>query len=293
LKKITLLNFIKKVKPDIKYDLANWAKQLKVKELINNVLIKEVLTKFPDNNTLHIEGAVFGVKEVMEKIKANHDKEIKFVSIFNYDTLYIDDDLINPGISTAILAKDWKVYGDRKISLKGKDAQNFEFPAQSVHGQNKDGSGKSGINGIPGEPGESGGSFFGKVMLGGKITGIDKLLIDIRGGDGGNGQDGGDGSNGCDGKDAALKPVNDRDPKCLVGREEYNWSKKETTEKLSQVWKTVGTFNGQMLETYRSVGKKGKRGGDGGQGGAGGKGGLTGRLIFDNIPAHIYHGNGG
>lgn len=48
-----------------------------------------------------------------------------------------------------------------------------------------------------------------------------------------------------------------------------------------------------MLETYRSVGEKGKRGGDGGQGGAGGKGGLTGRLIFDNLPAHIYDGNGG
>lgn len=58
------------------------------------------------------------------------------------------------------------------------------------------------------------------------------------------------------------------------------------------MWKTVGTFNGQMLETYRSVGSIGKSGGNGGSGGVGGKGGLSGCTILNGIIVKIDKGNG-
>ncbi len=90
------------------------------------------------------------------------------------------------------------------------------------------------------------------------IMGSGKLTVDVRGGDGGAGQNGGDGKNGKKGENAInVREVEDRKKIYLVDRVQYNFSDKETSEQVSQVFKTVATFNSQMLETYQAVGEKG------------------------------------
>ncbi len=75
-----------------------------------------------------------------------------------------------------------------------------------------------------------------------------KLTIDVRGGNGGIGQNGGNGENGQKGYDAKdQKEVQNRNKNFLVRRVPYKWDDKEGLEKVNQVWKTIGTFNGQML----------------------------------------------
>ena len=59
-----------------------------------------------------------------------------------------------------------------------------------------------------------------------------------------------------------------------------------------QVIKRVGTFNSQMLETYRAVGKEGKQGGNGGRGGTGGLPGHSGDVKLDGLQTSIYEGKG-
>ena len=64
----------------------------------------------------------------------------------------------------------------------------------------------------------------------------------------------------------------------LVYRIPYKWADKDGLEKFNQVWKTFGTFNAQMLEIYRSLGKRGQKGGNGGRGGRGGVSGESGSI---------------
>lgn len=60
----------------------------------------------------------------MEKIRANIDKEIKSVNVFSYDTFYLDEDLVNKGKNTSIIAPKWKVKNDIKIELSGITGSN-------------------------------------------------------------------------------------------------------------------------------------------------------------------------
>jgi hypothetical protein len=112
-----------------------------------------------------------------------------------------------------------------------------------------------GEDGLPGNPGSSGGSFYGKIMSKTEMIGFGTLTVDVRGGDGGTGQNGGDGKDGKKGENAKnIREVENADKKFLVERVQYNWSDKEKSEKASQVFKQISTFNSQMLETYRAVG---------------------------------------
>lgn len=45
----------------------------------------------------------------MDRIRANSKKEIKIVNIFAFDILYFDEDLVNKGIDTSIIAPKWKI----------------------------------------------------------------------------------------------------------------------------------------------------------------------------------------
>lgn len=58
-------------------------------------------------------------------------------------------------------------------------------------------------DGTPGKPGQTGGSFYGKIMSEQKFLSPGILCIDVKGGDGGPGQDAGNGLNGEDGKDGS------------------------------------------------------------------------------------------
>lgn len=95
------------------------------------------------------------------------------------------------------------------ISLRGADGESYSnTKAQNARGLELDGSGQAGEDGRPGKSGQNGGCFIGKVTSpNGMINELNKLTIDVSGGDGGNGEDGGDGSKGMDGENGNIKDV--------------------------------------------------------------------------------------
>jgi hypothetical protein len=72
--------------------------------------------------------------QVQQIIEQHKKKSLKFVVIQCYHTLFIDEDLIIPGLSLCIHSKNWKVIGDRKINLKGLDGDLYLEPAEGNRG---------------------------------------------------------------------------------------------------------------------------------------------------------------
>ena len=101
------MDFIRIVKNDIKYDTADWDNQLTTLELINE-LIKDPEIEYIDQS-LHIKASVLGFSEVNKAFKANSDKDINYVKIFSYDTIYLDEDLVMKGINVSIISPKWIV----------------------------------------------------------------------------------------------------------------------------------------------------------------------------------------
>ena len=169
------------------------------------------------------------------------------------------------------------------ISLKGVDGVSYA-KVKNAQCLKADGSGQAGENGRPGKPGQNGGYFIGRAMnSNGVINEIDKLTIDVSGGDGGSGEDGGDGAKGMDGEDGNIEEVKGRDTQFCVKRKKYTFKDKDKAGKVETVFKAFLTFNGQMLETYRSSGKPPAKGGDAGCGGVGGLGGNAGKVSLINL----------
>ena len=173
-----------------------------------------------NEDQLNIQGVVFGVEEILQSIRANSDKKIECVNIICLDTLFLDADLLNPGINTAVIASNWRVHQKTTISLKGSDAVvHPKISADDgIMGPN-DEVAESGKNGEPGFPGHSGGCFFGKVVGRGFVTGLDKLTIDVSGGHGGAGQNGGQGAKGRDGKDGDVSLLEEPNPALLISNQ--------------------------------------------------------------------------
>jgi hypothetical protein len=280
-KNLELLDFvstIRKEKEEVK--IQDCKNRFKITNLINHFVEEPYVELRGDS--LYIRSKLLGVSEIMNTIKAHSDK-FKFLSVFAYDTIYLDEDLINPGINTSIIATRWRVNGDRIISLKGKDGANYEQPkADDGHGLKIDGVGEFGKDGLPGKAGQNAGSFFGKSI---KIfPESNKLTIDVSGGNGARGQHGGDGAVGeigMDGNRDKLIEVVAREQEreeYLIKREKFKFGKKNGWGQAGHVIKALTTFNDQLLETYRIKGTSGKRGGDSGRGGNGGLGGFAGKI---------------
>ena len=68
---------------------------------------------------------MIGSKKISQIISDKGGSKIKFVNIFCYEKLYIDEDIFAPGINFNILSKKWAIIGNRKIVLKGLDGEPF------------------------------------------------------------------------------------------------------------------------------------------------------------------------
>ena len=161
------------------------------------------------------------------------------------------------------------------VSLKGQDGEEIA-PAKAENGCEI---GDNGHDGQPGSPGKPGGNFYLRFK---QKSDSGKLQIDVSGGDGGNGQDGGDGQKGEDGQDGDYNMVYKRKEECLVSRTKRKFKDRSGKGKFIHAIKTIGTFNGQFYEIYRSRGTDGQRGGKGGRPGIGGKGAYPGKISINN-----------
>ncbi|CAG8755657.1 1664_t:CDS:1, partial [Racocetra persica] len=118
LKKISLLNFFKLVKPDsvdIKGNTNSWYGHISkiIKEL-------ELLTSSPkvryQGHLLTLEGIIIGTEDL--NIAMNNLK-LSEINVFSLNSLFIDKDIIAPGINLTIASPQWRVIGKRIINLKG------------------------------------------------------------------------------------------------------------------------------------------------------------------------------
>lgn len=168
----------------------------------------------------------------------------QIVDIFCFNTFFLDVDYSSPESMgrVSIISPKWVIMGTRKIEVDGEKGKDL-------------GRAKRGMGGKAGLPGGSGGVFFG---IGYDFRGIEKLEIDVSGGEGGRGQEGGQGS---DAKESNLH---------------FNFSSKNPFENMD--------YSVDKLEKYEIYKVKhwGEQGGDGHRPGSGGRGGRPGIV-------NIYH----
>jgi energy-coupling factor transporter ATP-binding protein EcfA2 len=216
---------------------------------------------------LSISGDCIKTSDIQAQITGN----IKAIKVKSFCNILFDSDLVAKGASIVIVAPKWIINKEVVIDLSGHDALSHNSSkASDGHGYtNRSRNGQDGKDGLPGLPGENGGHFYG---TGQEFVGLDKLLIDVRGGNGGSGQDGGNGSGGQDNNQHAGKPPS-------------RHSHKEVVNKSGTIWKywylkNKGyddcSFHYDKVELYH--GFPGGKGGNGGKGGSGGYGGLKGTV---------------
>ena len=180
-----------------------------------------------------------------------------------------------PGKNLCIQTLNTHVQNNIKVDLKGEEGEKIDEGKKQDDRED----GSHGYDGKPGNPGKPGGSFYLKSKY---QTATGTLEIDISGGKGGKGQDGGNGKNGKDGSKSGMEKILKREKDCLVKRTYMKFSDKNTAkDKAMHVIKTLGTYNGQMLEIYQCDGIEGERGGNAGKGGQGGKGGNYGTVTTE------------
>ncbi|CAG8769974.1 7319_t:CDS:1 [Cetraspora pellucida] len=117
-KKISLLNFFKLVKPEsleIKGNTSSWYKL--ISELIKEI---DILKSFPkvlnQGHLLTLEGMIIGTEDINI---AMNDQKLSEINVFSLNSLFIDEDIIAPGINLTIISPQWRVVGKRIINLKG------------------------------------------------------------------------------------------------------------------------------------------------------------------------------
>ncbi|CAG8506914.1 7934_t:CDS:1 [Cetraspora pellucida] len=117
-KKISLLNFFKLVKPEsleIKGNTSSWYNH--ISELIKEI---DMLTSFPkvhnQGHLLTLEGIIIGTEDINN---AMNDQKLSEINVFSLNSLFIDEDIIAPGINLTIISPQWRVVGKRIINLKG------------------------------------------------------------------------------------------------------------------------------------------------------------------------------
>nr|CAG8514099.1 12282_t:CDS:2 [Entrophospora candida] len=279
-KKIFQLEFIKLIKPEslkIKGNTSSWYHSIIYKSIQDIDMLKFPPEKDQQGKVLTFKGLIIGAEDINA---AMEDKELSEVNVYSLNSLFIDEDIIAPGVNLTLMSPKWHVVGKRKISLKGKPGtwhqpkQIDENDGNSEQIDEKDGNSEQihGRDGLPGSPGQNGGHFYAK---GKKFFNLSSLTIDVSGGDGGQGQDGGNGGNGLDGSDIGKEIVESRDESALVSR------KKVIENLIVKGMKFLFTFNDKFTETYESY-DPGHKGGNGGQGGKGGFEGKPGFVVIDS-----------
>ncbi|KAM3128150.1 hypothetical protein pb186bvf_019749 [Paramecium bursaria] len=209
-------------------------------------------------NQLYINCASITLSEL--KSIYNSNRNIQEIYIQSHCQFVVECDIEMPGVHVFIKCTYFSVVKQSLINLKGQ-------PGQSISEQARSGDEKNihGDVGQDGNQGEAGGIFYVDAQ---KYFSIEKLIIDISGGDGGNGQDGGDGLNGNDGENGKAEEVEQRLKECEV-------------EVQQQQYHIVDIFH----YYYLSSGKPGGIGGDSGCGGIGGQSGAKGVVHFHYLQA--------
>ncbi|CAJ0754669.1 23666_t:CDS:2, partial [Entrophospora sp. SA101] len=205
-KKIFQLEFIKLIKPEslkIKGNTSSWYHSIIYKSIQDIDTLKTPPEKDQQGKVLTFKGLIIGAEDINA---AMEDKELSEVNVYSLNSLFIDEDIIAPGVNLTLMSPKWHVVGKRKISLKGKPGtwhqpkQIDENDGNSEKIDENDGNSEQiderdenseqihGRDGLPGLPGYNGGHFYAK---GKKFFNLSSLTIDVSGGDGGQGQDGG------------------------------------------------------------------------------------------------------
>lgn len=159
--------------------------QLNALKAVLNATIYYKAKCLSDNSTI----AGFNVK-MSDIIGLECWNRLPLIQIFALDKVLFDIDIerMNDGnlVHLLIIAPVWKVMGNRRLNLSGRNGANFQSEASngwsgSINGE----------DGMPGKPGFPGGYLYG---VGNEFIGGSWLTIYTDGGNGGSGQDGGNGN---------------------------------------------------------------------------------------------------
>ncbi|CAL1279884.1 unnamed protein product [Larinioides sclopetarius] len=207
-------------------------------------------------------------------------ENLKFLYVFASHTIFIDEDLILPGLGVALIAPKWEIIGDRKINLDGTDGETHS----SVKASDGTAGATKGERGIPGLPGKPGGTFFG---IGESFVNGAHLIITANGGNGGPGQHGGNGLRGNKGLNARMPTSGDSPSQQEIQAGIHIIGGFACEQIAVNNAQGKGIF-GLLLDSvtpdiiinkiadYKIIGVSGTIGGDGGDGGKGGEGGNPG-----------------
>ncbi|GBC08661.1 hypothetical protein RclHR1_00830012 [Rhizophagus clarus] len=272
-KKIFQLDFIKLIKPEslkIRSNTSSWYRFI-LESLRNLNILISLPEKDIQGRKLTLKGLMIGIKDLNTAMK---DQNLSEINIYSLKYLFIDEDVIAPGINLTLISPRMSVIGKRIINLKGNPGPQHQ-PSKASDGVSGSEDQINGKDGLPGLPGGNGGNFYAK---GKKFFNMSSLTIDVSGGDGGKGQDGGNGAKGMDGRDHGRENVMNRKESALILRE--NFTAESRLNYIEKGIKFFLTFNDKFREIYESY-DPGQKGGNGGQGGVGGLGGKSGSVIIE------------
>ena len=113
---IETLSFLKSIDNNIAYGTNGWAHNF------DTIITKiQQLTKSPEidvnQNTLTLKGLLIGMSDVVQALQHHQHTPISNINVFGLNTLFIDQDITSPSISLSCFAPNWKVLGNKTISL--------------------------------------------------------------------------------------------------------------------------------------------------------------------------------
>jgi hypothetical protein len=272
-KKIFQIDFIKLIKPEsleIRSNTSSWYRFI-LESLQNLNILISLPEKDIQGRKLTLKGLMIGIKDLNTAMK---DRNLSEINIHSQRYLFIDEDVIAPGINLTLISPQMSVIGTRKINLKGNPGPQHQ-PSKASDGVSGSEEQINGKDGLPGFSGGNGGNFYAK---GKNFFNMSSLTIDVSGGDGGKGQDGGNGAKGMDGRDHGRENVMNRKESALISRE--NFTAESCLDYIEKGIKFFFTFNDKFREIYESY-DPGQKGGNSGQGGVGGLGGKFGSVIIE------------
>ncbi|CAJ0909811.1 9169_t:CDS:2, partial [Entrophospora sp. SA101] len=135
-KKIFQLEFIKLIKPEslkIKGNTSSWYHSIIYKSIQDIDTLKTPPEKDQQGKVLTFKGLIIGAEDINA---AMEDKELSEVNVYSLNSLFIDEDIIAPGVNLTLMSPKWHVVGKRKISLKGKPG-TWHQPSKAVDGINE------------------------------------------------------------------------------------------------------------------------------------------------------------
>ncbi|CAG8481471.1 23625_t:CDS:1, partial [Dentiscutata erythropus] len=315
-KKISQLNFIKLVKPkSLEFQGNTDSLCSLISKPIQDI---NTLTTLPSKKeckqgqVLTIKGIIIGTEDL---ISVSNYQRFSEINVYCLNSLFIDEDIIAPGVNLSFISPRWYVIGKRRINLQGlsgpshktskakngkTDQRGAKIEVENINKEKEASKEMNGENGLPGLPGHNGGHFY---AIGNYFFDLSSLTINVSGGNGGQGQDGGDGAKGLSGSDHVKTFVEERLEKVLASRLKLSGDSRQKIANLfnptmlsikgnsdsaatANLLKRTILLNDMYLETYEAC-DKGQKGGNGGQGGKGGYKGNTGSVMFANYDSLV------